>query len=104
MLNNWEPSSFQWVVTTIMCFKVLTKVGVISQMKKNVVAFLMGTHCFVHQTNLVVLVLSNMSLLFNWKPSCMLYMSFSLVHLINTLNFKACVMCLQRKETNCKET
>ncbi len=70
------------------------KVGVITQMKENVAPFRMGIHYFVHQTNLVVLVLSKLSLLFNWKYFCMLYMSFFLVDLRNSLYFRSCVMCL----------
>lgn len=93
MLNNWKPSSFQWVVMAIMCFTVFG-VGIFTQMKKNVVPFFMRIHCFVHWINLVVLVLSKLSLLCNWKPSCMFYVSFYFIHLRNSLNFRACVMCL----------
>jgi hypothetical protein len=36
--------------------------NVTTQMKENVVPLLMEMHCFTHQTNLVVLILSKLSL------------------------------------------
>jgi hypothetical protein len=38
------------------------RTNVTTQMKENVVPFLMEIHCFTHQTNLVVLILSKLSL------------------------------------------
>ncbi len=38
------------------------RVGVTSQMKENVVPFLMGIHSFTHQSNLVVLAWSKLTL------------------------------------------
>jgi hypothetical protein len=70
------------------------KVSLITQMKKNVAPFMMGIYCFAHQINLDVLVLSKLNWLSNWKPFCKLYMGFSLIHLRNSLNIRACVMCL----------
>jgi hypothetical protein len=54
-------------------------IGLITQMKENVAPFMVGILCFVHPINLVVLVLSKLDWLFNWKPFCKLYMGFSFI-------------------------
>jgi len=44
--KNWKPSSFQWVVMTIVFQSA--RVGAITKMKENVILFLMGVHCFAY--------------------------------------------------------
>jgi len=39
-----------------------SKTSVTTQMKELTVPFVIGMHCFVHQTNLTMLILSNLSL------------------------------------------
>jgi hypothetical protein len=73
------------------------KIGVTTQMKENVTPFMMGIHCFVHRINLVVLVLSKMSLVVQLEVILHVIYGFFSIHLKNSLNFKACVMCLHRK-------
>jgi hypothetical protein len=80
------------------------RASLITQMKENVAPFMMGIHCFAHRTNLVVLVLSKLTLVAQLEAFCKLYMGFSFIHLRNSLNIKACVMCLQIKEINNLET
>ncbi len=66
-----------------------------TQMKENVPPFMMGIHCFTHQINLVVLVFIKTEIGCSiGSPFVGLYMGFSHIHLKNSLNIKACVMCL----------
>jgi hypothetical protein len=39
-----------------------SKISVTTQMKELMVPFVIGMHCFVHQTNLAMLILSKLSL------------------------------------------
>jgi hypothetical protein len=77
------------------------RIGVTTQMKKNVVSFLMRVHNFGHWTNLVMLVLLKLSLAYQLKVLFQALYRFYFIHLKNSLNFKACVMCLHKRETNC---
>ncbi len=70
------------------------KANITTQMKENLVPFLMGVHYFVHQTNLAMLVLSKLSLVVQLESLLHILYGFFSHYLKNSLNFKAYVMCL----------